>query len=165
MLAFRLWWTNCLPMDRKTALVKLQKFCAYQERCEFEILAKLGEWELNAKDIARVMSQLKEENFFSNTRFAEVFAGGKFRMKCWGRLKIADELRKRHINEKDITFALQQISPEDYREALKQLLVKKAAELHEEDDFTRNGKLATYAMSHGYETGLVWETIKMLKVS
>ena len=96
-------------LTKEEALQKLKHFCAYQERCHNEVkdkLYRLGVWK---KDQDEIISTLIEEGYLNEERFAIAFAGGKWRIKHWGRLKISKELHHRQVSEYCITKALKQI--------------------------------------------------------
>jgi regulatory protein len=74
------------------AHAKIQRYCAYQERSHKEVKNKLYEYGLYPGQVDELLSQLISEGFLNEERFAKAFAGGRFRMKKWGRLKIKNEL-------------------------------------------------------------------------
>jgi len=49
---------------------------------------------------------LIEENYLNEERFAILFAGGKFRIKQWGRIKIKYELKQKQVSDYCIKKAL-----------------------------------------------------------
>jgi regulatory protein len=81
------------------ALIKAQMSCAYQERCQQEIRDKLYEWGLHSNEVENIIADLISTNFLNEERFAKAFAGGKFRIKKWGKVKIKIELKKRKISD------------------------------------------------------------------
>lgn len=145
--------------SKTDALVKLQRYCAYQERCHAEVHSKLIELGCYGQDLEEVMASLIEEKFLDEERFARSFARGKFRMKQWGRIRIQQELKQRQISDYCIRKAMEEIKEADYLETLKAVLEKRASQIAEPDDFARKGKLAQYAMSRGFESELVWQVL------
>src|SRR5688572_5360188 len=101
----------CTP---KEALVKLEHFCAYQERCHAEVVSKLYSLKMTTDEIDTIVVQIIEGNFLNETRFACSFARGKHRIKSWGKIRITNELKARQISSTNITLALKEISPEEY---------------------------------------------------
>lgn len=75
------------------ALQKARHYCAYQERCHNETLTKLYGFGLHKTEVEQALAQLVEEGYLNEERFATQFAGGKFRLKKWGRKKIEYELK------------------------------------------------------------------------
>lgn len=137
------------------ALQKLKQYCAYQERCHQEVTEKLyalGVWK---KEHDAIIATLIEENYLNEERFAIQFAGGKFRAKQWGRVKIKYELKQRQVSEYCIKKALKQISEEDYLSTLEKLAEQKYASLKGEQYLVRKKKTMDYLVGKGYEAGLV----------
>ena len=147
--------------SKADALVKLQRYCAYQDRCHKEVRSKLIELGTYGQDLEDVIASLIEENFLNEERFARSFARGKFRMKQWGRNRIRQELKMRNISEYCLRKAMEEISDEDYLKTLREVLERRASQIAEADDFARKGKLAQYAMSRGFETELVWQVLSV----
>lgn len=102
----------------KEALQKAKAFCAYQERCHFEVKGKLFDYGLSLNEADEIVAVLIEENYLSEERFAIMFAGGKFRIKQWGRVKIRYELKLKQISPINIKKALAQIDEDDYLKTL-----------------------------------------------
>jgi regulatory protein len=142
------------------ALPKIQKYCAYQERSHKEVRNKLFEYNLWPGEVEEVISRLITDNFLNEERFAKAYAGGKFRIKKWGKVKIVNELNRLGLTERCINTGLQEIDPSDYRKTLRLLLKKKAAEVKEENSFIKRNKVAKFAVSKGYESDVVWEYVK-----
>jgi regulatory protein len=107
------------------ALIKAQQTCAYQERCQQEMRDKLYEWGLYPNEVENIIADLISENFLNEERFAKAYAGGKFRIKKWGKVKIKIELKKRKISDYCIRKAMEEIPDKEYIAALKQLIEKK----------------------------------------
>ncbi len=135
---------------------KLKHYCAYQERCHQEVRQKLLELKVYGDDLENIILLLIEENYLNEERFAQLFSGGKFRMKGWGKVKIRQELKARQISEYCINKGLKEINEEDYLEKLKDLKEKKELTEKEKNPILRKKKIAQYLISKGYESDLVW---------
>ena len=146
--------------DRKTAFLKAQHYCAYQERSQQEVRNKLYDWGLHHDEVENVIVDLLEQNFINEERFAVLFAGGKFRIKKWGKNKIKNELKLRKISVYCIRKALESIDDDEYMLTLKQLIQKKTALTKEKNKFKKFSKIAGFAISKGYEPELVREIMK-----
>ncbi len=144
------------------ALGKIQKYCAYQERSHQEVKYKLYSYGLNTDEVDEIISRLITDNFVNEERFAKAFAGGKFRIKKWGRNKIEHELESLGLTKNCISSGLKEIDPSDYKKTLQTLLKKKANEVSEENLYAKRNKIARFAISKGYEPELVWEMVKEL---
>ncbi len=142
------------------AFLMAQRYCTYQERCQQEVRDKLYDWGLFPDAVENAIAQLITENFLNEERFAKAYAGGKFRIKKWGRVKIKLELKKRHISDYCIRKGMQEINEEDYYQTLKSLLQKKAKEIKDRNPLVKNSKIAKYATSRGFEPDLIWDFIK-----
>jgi regulatory protein len=142
------------------ALAKLKKYCAYQERSHQQVRSKLLDLGLRGNDLENVMVKLIEEGFLNEERFAVAFAGGKFRIKHWGRKKIEQQLKAKGVSAYCIHLAMKEIDDHDYRKSLTQLLKKKALMLKEQNVFAKRQKLSGFLIGKGYEPEMVWEEVK-----
>ncbi len=141
------------------ALVRAQKYCAYQERCHQEVKSKLYDWGLYSEDVDNIIVTLIQEDFLNEERFAASFVRGKFRIKKWGRIKILAELGKRNITEYCKKKGLEEIEEEDYLSTLKEVLRRRASQEKEQVPYVRNQKLAAYLYARGFESDLVWKIL------
>ena len=148
-------------LNPQQALLKAQQSCAYQERCQQEMRDKLYEWGLHSVDVENIIAHLITDNFLNEERFAKAYAGGKFRIKKWGKVKIKIELKKRKISEYCIKKAIQEISDKDYLKTIKELIAKKSKEIKGGKDYQRKYKIAQYIASRGFEQDLIWDILKM----
>ncbi|MEO7394770.1 MAG: regulatory protein RecX [Chitinophagaceae bacterium] len=137
------------------ALQKLKHYCGYQERCHSEVKEKLYNLGVWKKDHDEIIAKLIEEKYLDEGRFAIAFAGGRFRIKQWGRLKIKYELKQKQVSEYSIKKALKQIDEEAYIDLLYKLAKEKYACLKEEQYLLRKKKTMDYLMAKGFEMDLV----------
>lgn len=143
------------------ALPKIYRFCAYQERSHQEVRQKLFDLGLYASEVDELLSRVITEGFLNEERFAKAFAGGKFRMKRWGRLKITHELEAKGLTKNCIKAGLKEINDEDYQKALEEVLEKQSVRVADEpDNFIRRDKIARLAIQRGFEPDLVWKMVK-----
>lgn len=149
--------------DFEIVLGKAQKYCAYQERCQWEMEKKFQEWEVDEEIRDSILSELISQNFINEERFAAQFANGRFRIKHWGKQKIKVELKKRQISRYSINKALAGIDSEDYRLTLQKLILKKSKEFHSINDFEKKQRIANYLYSKGYESELIWDSLHNLE--
>lgn len=140
---------------------KISSWCAYQERSHSEVRSKLYGYKLKNDLVDEIIFKLIQDNFLNEERFAKAYAGGKFRIKKWGRLKIRLGLKEKEVSENCIKLAMSEIEQEDYLETIHLLVEKKTSELSKEkNEFVRNKKIADYLIRKGFEPDLVWDTIK-----
>ena len=144
----------------KDAYLKAMRFCAYQERCHQEVVEKLSELGVYGTDAELIISELIQENYLNEERFAKILAGSKFRVKSWGRIKIRQELKMRKVSEYCINEAMKEIEDTDYEKTLRKLIEVKSVTLKKGNPLQRNYKLAAYVIGKGFEPELVWEQIK-----
>ena len=149
-------------LSKEEALIRLQKYCVYQDRCHQEVRAKLLELEIFGDDLENIIVDLISEKFLDEERFARSYVRGKFRMKSWGRIRIRQELKKRNISPYCLRKGFEEINEDDYEATLTRLIKKKNKEEREKNEFKRKGKLAQYAMRKGYESHLVWKMIHQI---
>jgi regulatory protein len=130
---------------------KLEAFCAYQERCLFEIKNKLEEFDLSDSEKTSIISSLRTNKFWNEERFAEAYCQGKVRIKRWGKQKIKAGLIQKHVESGTIKSALESINELDYLYALQSLYEKKSQELKsEKDPWTKKQKIMRYLASRGF---------------
>lgn len=142
------------------ALQKMQRYCAYQERCHSEVRQKLLALSVYGDLLEEIIAELIADNYLNEERFARTYTRGKFRSKAWGRVRIQQELKLRKVSEYCIRKGLEEIEEEDYQVALEKILHKKLEELRAEDSFTAHQKAAQYALRKGYEAELIWRVLK-----
>jgi regulatory protein len=148
-----------IVLTPQMALQRARKYCAYQERSQQEVRDKLYSLGLHKKDVEQQIAVLIEEGFLNEQRFAIAFAGGKFRISNWGRIKISLALKNKKVSDYCIRHALRQIDEHDYKKVLSKILERKRKQLKERDAFKLNYQLAQYAMSRGFEKDIVWELL------
>ena len=140
---------------------KIKHFCAYQERCHSETRDKLYGFGLYPQEVDDLLGKLIEENYLNEERYAVQFAGGKFRMKQWGKVKIKYELQQKRLSAYCIKKALAQIDAEDYYQCLLKLAKAKLAVLDKEKNaYVKKSKLYSYLLQKGYESNLINEVLK-----
>ena len=148
-------------IGNEKAFEKVKYYCDYQERSHVEVKKKLFSFGLYKNEVELLISRLIEENYLNEERFAYAFAGGKFRIKQWGKTKIKYELKLRQVSEYSIKKALAQISEEDYLKMLHKIALEKLTTLKSEKNiFTKKNKLQNYLMSKGYEFNLIGDILK-----
>ena len=141
---------------------KIYHYCAYQERSHQEVKNKLYDLELSSSEIEEMISHLITEGYLNEERFAKAFAGGKFRVKNWGRIKIVNALEAKGLTKNCIRIGLQEIDNADYRRTIELLILKKLDQTDEGNIYVKREKLATHVIQKGFEPELVWEIVKEL---
>ena len=144
------------------ALSKLQKYCAYQDRCHKEVEKKLKQMRMIPEAIEIIIVALIEDNHLNEERFAKAFVRGKFNIKKWGKIRLTSELKQRQLSKYSIKIALQEIDPNDYLQTFHTLAENKAATLTEIDPWKKKKKLADYLFYRGWESQLVYDKVNTL---
>jgi len=138
------------------ALQKLKHYCGYQERSHSEVRQKLYSLGLFKKEVDELISQLIEEGYLNEERFARQFASGKSRIKGWGRQKIQYELRQRGISEFCIMNALRSLDTTEYEAGFNRLASKKWTSLLDEKNiFVKKSKWQEFLLQRGFEPELI----------
>ena len=138
-------------LTKEQALQKLKHYCTYQERSHYEVKQKLYELGVRANDHDEIIASLIDEDYLNEERFAIQFAGGKFRMKQWGKKKILYALREKKVSDYSIKKALNGINDDDYLAVLKKLAEEKYNLLRDEQYMDRKKKTIDYLIQKGYE--------------
>jgi regulatory protein len=151
-------------LSKEQALQKLRHYCAYQERCHAEVKEKLYSFGLHKQEVEESITQLIEENYLNEERFARQFAGGKFRMKQWGRNKIKEALKQKRVSDYCIRKALQEIDEQQYQETLEKLAIKKWRSIRGQsvNRYVRSAKTTAWLMQKGYETDAIRRVVRGL---
>ncbi len=147
----------------EAAFRKIKHYCAYQERAHAEVKQKLYGYGLYKNEVEQLISQLIEENYLNEERFAIAFAGGKFRIKQWGKTKIKYELAQKQVSAYNIKKALASILDEDYEKTLAKITAEKLKTLCGETNiFTKKSKLQNYLVGKGYEFDVVGRVVNSI---
>ncbi len=142
------------------ALPKIKNYCAYQERCHAEVKEKLYSFGLYKKDVDDIMVSLINENYLNEERFAIQFAGGRFRLKQWGKNKIKQALKQKHVSDYCIKNAIKKIDDTDYLKTFQKLAAQKIKTLKSEKNiFIKKRKLQDFLLMKGFESDLINEEV------
>ncbi|MGB0838509.1 MAG: regulatory protein RecX [Chitinophagales bacterium] len=148
-------------MDLQQAYLKIQHFCAYQERCEHEVREKLGKLTIFGNNADEIVMLLIEEDFLNENRFASLFATNKLRLKKWGRNKIRQHLKQKKVHSSLISNALDELDEEEYLQILNYLAIKKIELLlpRQADVWAVKQKTVRFLLQKGFEQNLIWQVI------
>ena len=140
----------------------IEHYCAYQERCHKEVINKLKNLGIIQNAIDIIVADLIQNNYLNETRFAQSFARGKFKIKKWGKVKIHRELNKREISEYNIKMGMKEISDSDYEETFNMLLEKKLLELSHLTESEKKRKIFNYLSYRGWEVEKIFEALRKI---
>ncbi|MCY1487618.1 recombination regulator RecX [compost metagenome] len=144
---------------------KAEIYCAYQERCHEEVIQKLKTFTTSQTVIDSVIVHLIENNFLNEERFACSFARGKHRIKHWGKIRIVNELKSRHISKYNIDTALKEIQDE-YFDTFDLAAEKFWDTISEKNTLKKRKKFCDFFLRKGFESNLIYEkAIELEKLS
>lgn len=145
------------------AQLKLEHYCSYQERCHQEVVQKCYDLGMRSNEVDAIVVHLLQNNFLNEERFARSFARGKHRIKHWGKIRIVNELKQRHISAPNIKCALTEISAEEYQDTLDKLAERHWETITERNPQKKKKKFCDYLLRKGWESHLVYEKLKGLE--
>ena len=143
---------------------RLERYCAYQERCHQEVQTKLRQLGAFRNDSDAVISHLIQNDYLNETRFAMLYVRSKFSIKKWGKKRIVNELKQRKITSYNIDKALAQITEEDYRLTFDTIAEKRWDQLkrNKEPLPQRKKKWINYLQYRGWESHLIFDALNKL---
>ena len=149
-------------LDKDQARLSIRRFCAYQERAQQEVRDKLYEYGLSTPDLEELIAALISENFLNESRFAVQFAGGHFRIKQWGKLKIQYALQQKRVSAINIKQALVTIDLDDYEKVADVLTTKKWTSLKGQGMLAKKQKTKAFMHQKGFEPAIILPIINRL---
>lgn len=151
-------------LTQQEAQLKLEYYCSYQERCHQEVVQKSYDLGMRSNEIDAIVVHLLQHNFLNEERFARSFARGKHRIKLWGKIRIVNELKQRHISAPNIKCALTEISEDVYQNTLDALAERHWETIRETNAQKKKKKFCDYLLRKGWESHLVYEKWKELSI-
>jgi regulatory protein len=143
---------------------RMERYCAYRERCHKEVTEKLREMRMIPDAVDLIIHHLITKNYLNETRFAKAFVRGKFRIKKWGKNRLVRELKARDISPYNIKLALKEIAESEYLTVFHELSEKRWKQLSSEENLQKKKrKFADYLLYRGWESHLVWEKLREFK--
>jgi regulatory protein len=149
-------------IGKDQAIQRIRHYCAYQERAQQEVRDKLYELGMTKEEVEEIMSDLIAENFLNEERFATQFAGGHFRIKGWGKVKIQHALQQKRVSSYNIKIGLKAIDGDAYLKTLEQLATKKWNSLKGERGLSRMAKTYAFLHQRGFEPILYQPIVQQL---
>jgi regulatory protein len=149
-------------IGKEQAIQRIRHYCAYQERAQQEVRDKLYELGMTMDEVEEIMSDLIAENFLNEERFATQFAGGHFRIKGWGKVKIQHALQQKRVSSFNIKIGLKAIDEDAYLATLQALATKKWNSLKGERGLSRMAKTYAFLHQRGFEPLLYQPIVQSL---
>ena len=141
---------------------KLEHFCAYQERCYYEVEQKLFDFQLSTSEREAILIYLIENNYINEERFASIYTQSKLHQKKWGKVRIKIELKARKISEYLINKSLKEIDEQEYFHTFETLAEKHWDSILERNSLKKNKKFCDFLLRKGWEKELVYAKVKDL---
>ena len=135
-------------------LKRLEYFCAYQERCEFDVLEKVKKLGLqNPEKTEMLIKRLQKDGFLDQKRFVNSYITGKVSIKKWGVNKIRAGLVQKRIEPVIIARGIMEIDADLYQENLQALFEKKIIALKDyKTDYQQKSKVIRFLSGKGYSS-------------
>jgi regulatory protein len=135
-------------------LKRLEYFCAYQERCEFDVLEKIKKLGLqNPEKTEMLIKRLQKDGFLDQKRFVNSYITGKVSIKKWGVNKIRAGLVQKRIEPVIIARGIMEIDADLYQENLQALFEKKIIALKDyKTDYQQKSKVIRFLSGKGYSS-------------
>ena len=130
---------------------KIMRYCAYQERCTYEVEHKLRMLGCPSNKILAYIRYLSAEDFLKESRYAELFVRGKVNNNKWGPRKIEMALMAKKVEPSFIQKELAQFDNEwKSLERYWTDRMTKAWAHKSYDAFTLKGKLRAFLRQKGF---------------
>jgi len=136
-------------MTSTEILSKIERYCAYQDRCTQEVLTKLRSWQIEEQEQRQVLQILKNDGFVDDERYVQSFIRGKINTKQWGVQKIRLGLIQKGISKELIDKYIEEINPQQYTDNI-QTVLRKWTQSHGPITQENITKLYRHLLSKGY---------------
>ncbi len=150
-------------LSPKEVRSKMERYCAYQERCHAEVQQKLREYTITTAEKDEIIVSLLQNNYLNEERFALLFAVSKFHQKKWGKVRIKNELKARQLSDYLIQKALKEINPAEYEETFEQLATLQWEQIRETNALKKKKKFCDYLLRKGWESDRIIEKVSELE--
>lgn len=138
-------------MTREEALSRMTALCSTAEHCESDVRERLQRAALDSTDIDAVVDFLYDNDFLNTSRYCMAFAHDKLRFAHWGRVKIEQALRLKHLPKSDIRDALDALPEEEYAAALDAAVSQKLRSTASVENVReRRDKLLRFVVGRGF---------------
>ena len=148
-----------MTISRSDFRKRIMKYCADSERCTFDVLAKLDEWQVPSDEADQILSTLYAEKFIDDRRYAKKFVTEKWKADQWGRIKIMSALQQKKLDNNILQEAMMTIDDGEYINGLNKLLEKKFDVKRSENGSEDARRIMMFAISRGFEEEVILEWI------
>lgn len=141
--------TKTYTLEAATAAI--QRYCAFQERCQSEVEERLRGMGVLPEAQADIVAGLMSDGYLSEERFARSYARGKFRIKGWGPRKIAQGLQAKRVSGACIALGLSELDPDQVRDYL----------VHQRAKYPDDHEFLTWAYRRGFDRSSALEALRV----
>ena len=134
----------------EAAQAAIQRYCAFQERCQSEVEERLRSMGVLPEAQAELVADLMANGFLNEERFARAFARGKFRIKGWGPRKIAQGLQAKRVSSACINLGLSELDEGEVRGYL----------LRQREKYPDDQEFLAWAYRRGFDRSSAMQALK-----
>lgn len=145
--------------DIESFYQKAASYCAVSEKCTFDVLKKLTDWDAPEEFNEEIINRLTAEKFIDDQRFTNAFVNDKYKYNKWGKTKMRYHLRQKNMPDGMIYNAFELIDDELYVSILKDLLNSKQKTIKAKSEYDKKVKLVRFASSRGFEPDLIFKIL------
>lgn len=139
--------------------IKLENYCAYQERCIADVRQKAAKLNMDTAATEACLHWLITENFLNEERYVRAYIKGHFYQKKWGLQKIKQALSRKKIDKELIAMVAAEIDDSAIADNLLTLATRKWKTIKGKDFLDRKQKLIRFLLAKGYSYDNVKNTI------
>ena len=113
------------PVDTKVFLERAARYCAGAEHCVVDVAQLLARLGANDVQIDEVIGILQKQQYLDEQRYCRAFVHDKVAFQAWGRMKIIMGLRTKHLPEREIQQALDDMDETVYASNIRKAIQSK----------------------------------------
>lgn len=151
-----------LPEDEQETIARkiLLDALTGQARSRKELADKLEKKEVPAALATRLLDRFEEVGLIDDEAFAKAWIASRQPGKGLARRALAQELRRKGIDDEVARDALDEIDPDDEREAGRRMVRRKLRSLERFDDQTKTRRLVGMLARKGYGAGVAFSIVR-----
>lgn len=131
-----------------------------QARSRSELAAKLAKRRVPEEVAERLLDRFEEVGLVDDTAFARAWVESRQPGKGLGRRALAQELRRKGIDDEVARSALDEVAPDDEETAARALVRKRLRSLRGVDRATATRRLAGMLARKGHGGEMVWRVVR-----
>ncbi|HEU4512775.1 MAG TPA: regulatory protein RecX [Nocardioidaceae bacterium] len=131
-----------------------------QARSRAELATKLAKRRVPEEVAERLLDRFEEVGLVDDAAFARLWVESRQPGKGLGRRALAQELRRKGIDEEVARSALAEVEPEDEEEAARELVRRKLRTMRNVDRATATRRLGGMLARKGHSGDIVWRVVR-----